>query len=149
VLFTSLVFLSGCSSNASSTPENSTNSNPNSSTENTGGTNSLIPTTAEGFGLKGVRWSQYSVIVDGFTELSDGTYLQSNLYKGSQLVSWWPTDQNVQVRDGLWLTVIASENGVPNPLPAIEEGYSLKIWAKSTPAIFAVLSLSYPHPPTQ
>jgi hypothetical protein len=150
ILTASLGLLSGCSSVVSRTPINSTNNNPNSNAENTGGTDSLIPTTPEGFGLKGVRWSQYSIIIDGFAGLPAGILLESKLYEDSQPVIWWPINQNVQVQDGLWeIVVTAGENGAPNPLPEIEEGYSLKIWEKSNPTIFAVLSLFYPHPPTQ
>jgi len=81
--------------------------------------------------------------------LPDGTVFLSQLYEGGQEVSWWPTGQEIVVRDEkMQISVKLGENGVPKPLPS-RVHYFLKVWDKEDPSIVGGIGYFSPSPPPE
>jgi hypothetical protein len=79
--------------------------------------------------------------------LPDGTVFLSRLYENGQEVSWWPTGQELVVKDqNIQITVKLGENGVPKPLP-YRVHYYLTVWSKEDPSIIAGIGYFSPGPP--
>ena len=73
--------------------------------------------------------------ISGDATLPNGTKLQSQLWVGSQPITWWPVERDIEVINGEWeITVPFGINGAPYQLP---QGpvYRIVVWVKDRPEI--------------
>jgi hypothetical protein len=47
------------------------------------------------------------IVISGRSTLPNGTYLQTRLLMDGQRADWWPADQAVKVKNGLWRSTVA------------------------------------------
>jgi hypothetical protein len=87
-----------------------------------------------------------TIDISGKSNLRDSTPLESQLYIGQEPQNWWPTNLNIQVKNGGWgFTVELGRNGVPDKLTG--SSYFFKIWKKDDPNIFATQFIDLVGPP--
>jgi hypothetical protein len=71
----------------------------------------------------------------GRTQLPDGTLLNAQLYEGANPVAWWPSDLDIEVKEGEWVVSLhLDESGIIHDL---SEGpvYTFTIWEKWHPSV--------------
>lgn len=75
------------------------------------------------------------IAFSGRTQLPDGTLLNSQLFEGVNPVAWWPSDLDIEVKEGEWsVSLHADETGIIHDL---SEGpfYTFTIWEKWHPSV--------------
>lgn len=74
---------------------------------------------------------------EGQSTLSDGSCLQTQLSADVTPLTWWPTEDCVEVVGGEWRArVRLGVNGVPEELSEGEE-YVLRVWERGNPSLEA------------
>jgi len=84
----------------------------------------------------------------GYSNLPQGTYLQTQLYIGKDPEPWWPADKYVKVRDRRWqINVRLGEDGAPQAVRD-DTHYVFKVWEKDNPSVMATFSFDLIPPPS-
>ncbi len=75
------------------------------------------------------------IAFSGRTQLSDGTLLNAQLYEEVSPVAWWPSDSDIEVKEGKWgLSLHLGEIGLRHDL-SVGPVYTFTIWEKWHPSV--------------
>jgi len=83
----------------------------------------------------------------GTANLSDGTLLNSQLYEDDILLSWWPANLDIMVRNENWNIVVPlGVNGAPKSLLS-GPSYHLILWQKNDSSVKGFFRFDLKGPP--
>ena len=92
-------------------------------------------TAEEKLTLMAIMTNMCQISFSGRTQLPDGTLLNAQLFEGVNPVSWWPTDLNIEVKEGEWDITLHPDGIMLHDELSLGKVYTFTIWEKWHPSV--------------